>query len=57
MDAILQVIEDWSKASDQHKQLLAIFFDFEKAFDLVDHALLLTKLSKYLPDCPGRILL
>ena len=50
MDAILQVIEDWSKASDQHKQLLAIFFDFEKAFDLVDHALLLTKLSKYLPD-------
>ena len=49
MDAILQVIEDWSKASDHHKQLLAIFFDFEKAFDLVDHALLLTKLSKYLP--------
>ena len=49
MDAILQVIEDWSQASDQHKQLLAIFFDFEKAFDLVDHALLLAKLSKYLP--------
>ena len=51
MDAITQVIEDWSLAKEQHKTVLAIFFDFAKAFDLVDHEVLLNKLrSMQLPD-------
>jgi hypothetical protein len=49
MDAIVQVIEDWSEAKDTKKEILAIFFDFAKAFDLVDHVKLLEKLLKYLP--------
>jgi hypothetical protein len=49
MDAIIQVIEDWGSAKDKHKALIAIFFDFEKAFDLVDHEILLKKLQQYLP--------
>ncbi len=49
MDAIVQVIEDWSEAKDTKKNILAIFFDFAKAFDLVDHVKLLEKLLKYLP--------
>ena len=44
MDAITQVIEDWSLAKEQHKTVLAIFFDFAKAFDLVGHEILLNKL-------------
>ena len=37
IDAIIQVIDDWSDAKDKHKEIFAIFFDFEKAFDLVPH--------------------
>ena len=50
MDALVQVIDDWNNAKDKHQQILAIFFDFEKAFDLVDHIILLMKLQKYLPQ-------
>ena len=46
MDAIVQVIEDWSFSVDRSKSVLAIFFDFSNAFDLVDHELLLEKLLK-----------
>lgn len=49
MDAIVQVIQDWSKAKDMNKNVLSVFFDFSKAFDLVDHELLLIKLQQYLP--------
>jgi hypothetical protein len=49
IDAISQVIEDWGKAKDNHEAIFAIFFDFEKAFDLVDHIILLTKLKELLP--------
>ena len=48
-DAIVQVIEDWSHASDKNDPIVAIFFDFAKAFDLVDHETLLEKLTKRLP--------
>ena len=47
MDAIIQVFEDWSFAKDKKKAVLAIFIDFAKAFDLVDHEILLEKLSKH----------
>ena len=47
MGAIIKVIEDWSQAAD--RQLThGIFYDFAKAFDLVDHKVLLEKLSKQL---------
>jgi hypothetical protein len=49
MDAIVQVIEDWNLALDEKLIIIAIFFDFAKAFDLVDHEILLTKLQRYLP--------
>ena len=45
MDAIAQVVEDWSHANDTKQQVYAVFFDFAKAFDLVDHHHLLTKLG------------
>ncbi len=51
MDAIIQALDHWSTARDQKGgRLLAIFFDFAKAFDLVDHIILLAKLSKMLPS-------
>ena len=49
MDAIINVIEDWSRAKDEQLSTHAIFFDFAKAFDLVDHKVLLEKLSKNAP--------
>lgn len=50
MDAIVQVIEGWSHSKDQNFTVYAIFFDFSKAFDLVDHEILLEKLQKLLPS-------
>lgn len=49
MDAIIQVLDDWAAAKDQREAVTAIFFDFAKAFDLVDHEVLLTKLERLLP--------
>ena len=48
MNAIEFVIEQWCQAIDKNKPIIAIFFDFAKAFDLVDHEVLLTKLQKLL---------
>jgi hypothetical protein len=48
-DALIQVIEDWANAIDKNQIIWAIFFDFSKAFDLVDHEILMRKLEKYLP--------
>ena len=43
MDAIVQVIESWSHSKDIREDILAIFFDFAKAFDLVPHHIILRK--------------
>ena len=50
MDAIIKLIDDMSMAIDIKEPILAIFFDFLKAFDLVDHKRLLSKLENILPS-------
>ena len=49
LDAIIEVIEDWEKALDNNEKIHAVFYDFAKAFDLVDHNVLMKKLDKLLP--------
>ena len=49
MDALIQVIEDWNRATDEGRTTHAVFFDFKKAFDLINHLILLRKLEKLLP--------
>jgi hypothetical protein len=49
MDAVIQAIDHWGQALDKKDKVLAIFFDFAKAFDLVDHKILLNKLTASLP--------
>ena len=45
--ALLLMTERWLKASDEGKVVGSCMVDFRKAFDLVDHTLLLEKLSCY----------
>jgi hypothetical protein len=49
MDAIVKVIDDWERALDNKETIHAVFFDFSKAFDLVNHKRLMQKLKKLLP--------
>jgi hypothetical protein len=49
MDAIIQVLDDCAMAKDQREAVTAIFFGFAKAFDLVNHEVLLSKLERLLP--------
>jgi hypothetical protein len=44
MGAIVKVIEDWERALDNKETIHAVFFDFSKAFDLVNHKRLMQKL-------------
>jgi hypothetical protein len=59
MHAIIQVIEDRSKACDKILLIWEIFFDFVKAFDLVEHVhYMLMKFTekKYLSSCVKKAL-
>ncbi len=35
ISALIQVIEDWSRALDQGQEVCVVFFDIKKAFDTV----------------------
>lgn len=42
---LIQIIDDWKRALDNKQLVLGVvFFDFRKAFDSIDHSLLLQKL-------------
>ena len=56
MDAIVQVIDDWGETKDRKDEITAIFFDFAKAFDLVDHGVLLEKLDGLFPQWLCRLI-
>ena len=44
---LMKIIDDWSYALDNNKQVDAIYFDIMKAFDTVPHQRLLGKLESY----------
>ena len=45
--ALLELINQICECFDEKKYLLGIFVDLSKAFDAVDHEILITKLIKY----------
>ena len=45
--ALLDIIDECYKNLDQHKKVVGIYFDLQKAFDTVDHGILLHKLYSY----------
>jgi len=53
--AIIALIHSWMESLDGGGSVRAVFVDFRKAFDLVDHNLLFDKLKNY--GIPDRLLL
>ena len=45
--ALIKLIDSWMKCINSGDMVGALFIDFRKAFDLVDHAILMKKLSIY----------
>ena len=45
--ALVKLIDDWMECNDKGDMVGALFIDFRKAFDLVDHKILLHKLYLY----------
>ena len=45
--ALNSILDRWGIALDDRKYVIAIFLDLSKAFDTIDHELLLLKLTRY----------
>ena len=45
--ALIKIIDDWLSAINENKIASLLFLDFSKAFELVDHKLLIHKLKLY----------
>ena len=54
--ALTLLTNQWLSGINSSKISGSLFLDLSKAFDLVDHALLLSKLSLYLPNSPSLLL-
>ena len=44
---LVLVHDDWAKVLDNQGQVDVVFLNFSKAFDLVNHSLLIRKLNQY----------
>ena len=45
--ALLQITEDWKNSIDNREAIVAVAVDLSKAFDAINHRLLLQKLKAY----------
>ena len=45
--AIMELVENITTAMDNGKFTIGVFIDLKKAFDTVDHSILVTKLDHY----------
>ena len=45
--SLLKMIENWKKQLDNGEEVGVIFMDLSKAFDTINHSLLLAKLNAY----------
>ena len=45
--AIMELVENITTAMDNGKFTIGVFIDLKKAFDTVDHSILITKLDHY----------